>query len=258
MRVTILGCGGSSGVPIIGNDWGSCDPSNPKNRRTRPSILVADGPTAILVDTSPDLRQQLLAADVRSLDAVLYTHAHADHTHGIDDLRAVSWLTGRPLDVYLDAPTLAVLQTRFEYCFTTAEAAHAFHRPALVPHLIEGSLEPFRVGGIDIVPFDQDHGASHTLGFRFGGRIAYSTDVKHLDESAFAVLAGVEVWIVSSLREEPHSAHAHLDLTLSWIERVRPGRAYLTHMNYHMDYDRLRRSLPPGVEPAYDGLVIEI
>lgn len=254
MRVTILGCGGSYGVPMIGNNWGNCDPANPKNRRRRPSILVEDGATRILVDTSPDLREQLLSAGVVHLDAVVYTHGHADHTHGIDDLRALNILMGAPIPVYADAGTLASLRKRFDYCFQPLKAGLGYYKPTLVPHVIEGL---FVVGRTEIVPFVQDHGYMTSLGFRFG-RFAYSTDVVNLDETAFAALEGVEVWVVDAVREVPHPVHAHLARTLGWIERLRPARAYLTHMNHTMDYDTLMRKLPPGVEPAYDGLVIDI
>ncbi|HZH26982.1 MAG TPA: MBL fold metallo-hydrolase [Azospirillaceae bacterium] len=253
MRVTILGCGGSGGVPLIGNDWGDCDPANPRNRRRRCSILVEAAGQVVLVDTPPDLREQLLDANVRHLDAVLYTHSHADHVHGIDDLRAVNWLVGRPMDVYADRETLDDLQSRFDYCFSKPKGTF-FARPALTAHEITG---PFDINGLEVFPFIQDHGYTRSLGFRFG-RFAYSTDVVHLDEAAFAALEGVEVWIVDSTRRTPHPVHAHLEATLGWIERVRPRRAYLTHMNQTMDYDTLMRELPAGVEPAYDGLVIEV
>lgn len=255
MRVTILGCGGSSGVPLIGNVWGNADPANPRNRRRRPSILVENASTTVLVDTGPDMREQLVDAGVQRLDGVLYTHAHADHVHGIDDLRAVNWLTGKPVDVYGDAETLDILDRRFDYCFKPLPpGGNVYARPVLVPHVVEG---PFRVGTIDVVPFVQDHGYSNSLGFRFG-RIGYSTDVVRLSDEAFAALEGVETWIVDCVRlEPPHPVHAHWEITRGWIERLKPKRAILTHMNHLMDYDSLCRMLPPGVEPAYDGMVIE-
>lgn len=255
MRVTILGCGGSSGVPLIGNVWGNADPTNPRNRRRRPSILVETASTRILVDTGPDLREQLVDAGVQHLDAVLYTHAHADHAHGIDDLRAVNWLTGKPVDVHADADTLAILGQRFDYCFKPLPpGGNVYARPVLVPHVIDG---PFSIGNIDIQPFVQDHGYSDSLGFRFG-RIAYSTDVVRLSDEAFAILEGVETWIVDCVRlDPPHPVHAHWKITRGWIERLKPKRAILTHMNHLMDYDSLCRMLPPGVEPAYDGMVID-
>lgn len=252
MRVTILGCGTSGGVPRIGPDggmWGACDRNNPKNRRRRVSILVEEGDAKVLVDTSPDLRAQLLDAGVSSLDAVLYTHDHADHTHGIDDLRAVSHVMGRKVDIYANKRTLDVLFERFGYIFT-----EKFNYPPFcASHLIDG---PLNFGPISVLPFEQVHGAITSYGFRFGN-LAYSTDLNALDEAAFEALAGVEVWILDALRYEPHPTHPHLELALEWIARVGPKRAILTHMTWDMDYDILRRDLPAGVEPAYDGMVIE-
>jgi phosphoribosyl 1,2-cyclic phosphate phosphodiesterase len=252
MKITILGCGSSGGVPLVGNNWGTCDPNEPRNRRLRVSILVQQGDTTVLVDTSPDLRQQLLACDLQDLTAVLYTHAHADHCHGIDELRAVNWLTKRSIPVYADAETLRQLEQRFPYIFAPPEPG-GFFKPAIEPHLIEG---PLTIGGVDILPFEQDHTYSKSLGFRFGD-FAYSTDVKVLDECAFEVLRGVKIWVVDAVREEPHRTHSHLAQTLEWIERVKPQQAYLTHMNDKMDYASLCAKLPPHIRPAYDGLVIE-
>jgi len=258
MRLTLLGSGGSSGVPVIGNQWGQCDPADPRNRRTRPSLLVEDQGTTLLVDTGPDLRQQLLAADVRRIDAVFYSHAHADHSHGIDELREVNRLMGRAIDLYGDAATVADLSQRFAYCFEPLPPEAPIYRPVLVAHTLEAPPQPLTVGGIEVRPFVQDHGLSLSMGYRFG-RAAYSTDVKRLDEAAFATLEGVEVWVVDCVRVEPeHAVHAHLALTLSWIERVRPRLAVLTHMNHTMDYQELCRLLPPGVVPGYDGLRLEL
>jgi phosphoribosyl 1,2-cyclic phosphate phosphodiesterase len=253
MRVTILGCGGSFGVPLIGGHWGACDPGNPKNRRRRVSILVEEGDTTLLVDTGPDMREQLLDAGVKHIDAVLYTHAHADHSHGLNDLRSLAYHMGRPVDIYGDQATLDDLTTSFAYAFRTDE--HAVYKRIVIAHQIDG---PLRLGGIDVVPFEQGHGfGAKTLGFRFGA-MAYSTDVVDLDEAAFAALAGVDVWIVDCLRYEPHPTHAHFERTLAWIDRVRPRRAVLTHMNQALDYEELRRRCPPGVEPGFDGMVIEL
>jgi phosphoribosyl 1,2-cyclic phosphate phosphodiesterase len=262
MRVTILGCGGSGGVPLIGGFWGACKPENPRNRRLRSSILVEEGDTRILVDSSPDLRQQMLAlgGDGR-LDAVLYTHAHADHLHGIDDLRVVNAIRKAPLDLYAAPETLEKIRTRFGYVLPPlAEGKRMpnpqgfFYKPVLTAHAITG---PFRVGAIDVLPFEQDHGFVKTLGFRFG-RAAYSTDVVELGEGAFAALEGVSLWIVDALRLAPHDTHSHLEKTLGWIARVKPARAVLTHMNFEMDYDDVAARCPPGVEPGYDGLAIEV
>ncbi|HEV7372570.1 MBL fold metallo-hydrolase [Arenibaculum sp.] len=256
VRVTVLGCGGSAGVPLIGNDWGACDPADPRNRRTRPSVLVEVDGLAILIDTSPDLREQLIANRVRRIDAVLWTHGHADHTHGIDDLRGVNIMTGGPLPGYADAETMEALCSRFGYVFEPLHyGATMFYKPHVEPRLIEGPVE---VGGVMVTPIVQDHGFSASLGFRIGA-FAYSTDVVRLDETAFALLEGIDTWIVDCVRVAPeHPVHAHLPITLEWIERVRPRRAFLTHMNHTMDYETVRAMLPPGVLPAHDGLVIEV
>ena len=250
MRVTILGCGGSGGVPRIGDDWGACDPNDPRNRRTRASILVETGRTRVLVDTSPDLRQQCLDRGIDGFDAVLYTHAHADHCHGIDEIRTLAQRDGRAMPVYAAADTMAAIKHRFAYAFGVPGSPY----PAILePHPIDG---PLTLGDLAVTPFEQDHGGVTTLGLRFGP-IAYSTDVVDLDEAAFAALEGVEVWIVAALRPEPHPTHAHVDKVLAWIERVRPKRAVLTHMTALLDYASLAASLPNGVEPAHDGLILE-
>jgi phosphoribosyl 1,2-cyclic phosphate phosphodiesterase len=254
VKVTLLGCGGSGGVPQIGNRWGACDPTNPKNRRRRCSVLVESGETILLIDTSPDCRAQLLDANVQRLDGVVYTHAHADHLHGIDELRGINRLMRRAVPIWADAGTLKQIETRFGYALKPLEPGSSFYKPTLEPHEIQG---PFRVGELEIVPFEQDHGFSTTLGFRIGG-FGYSTDVVELDEKAFEILAGVELWIVDCLRREPHTTHSHLEKTLRWIERVKPRRAILTHMDPVLDYETLRAELPDGVEPGYDGLVVEL
>ena len=256
MRVTMLGCGPSWGVPRIGGDWGTCDATNPRNRRRRVSVLVDTAEAALLIDTSPDLREQLLDAGVRRLDAVLYTHAHADHLHGIDDLRSVNWLMERAIPVFASAETLDEIRRRFGYVFETVkrDRQSAYYKPVLEPHTIVG---PFRAAGVAVTPFVQNHGFSATLGFRIG-RFAYSTDVIDLDETAFAALAGIEVWIVDCIRRKEHVTHAHLEKALAWIARVGPRRAILTHMDESLDYVTLCRELPAGVEPGYDGLVIEM
>ena len=263
MKVTILGCGGSGGVPLAarepGGDWGACDPTNPKNRRRRVSIHVEaghveEGATSILVDTSPDLRLQLLDNGITRLDALLYTHAHGDHCHGIDDLRALAFSQGGPIDAYMDAKTRERLTRRFDYVFASSRKPNSLYPPMLSDRLVDG---PFQVGEVGVVPFQQTHGPDTTLGYRFGPA-AYSTDLSSLDEAAFAALAGVKLWIVDCLRFKPHPTHTHFDQTMEWIARVNPARAILTHMNHEVDYDELLSRCPPGVEPGYDGLVIEI
>ena len=255
MKITMLGCGPSMGVPSIGPDWGACDANDPRNRRRRTSILIESRGRVVLVDASPDLRAQLLDAEVNRLDALILTHAHADHLHGIDDLRAVNRAMQKAIDLYLDAKTLTEIERRFGYVFEPAVGDRVqFYKPTLVPHLIEG---PFAAVGMQIVPFIQDHGFSTTLGLRIAP-FGYSTDVTELDDAAFAALAGIELWVVDCLRYESHPTHSHLEKTLSWIERVKPKRAVLTHMDRQLDYRELAAQLPPGVEPGYDGLVMDL
>jgi phosphoribosyl 1,2-cyclic phosphate phosphodiesterase len=254
MRITMLGCGGSGGVPQVGGLWGACDPANPKNRRRRSSILVEAEGGRVLVDTSPDLREQLLDAAIDRLDGVLYTHGHADHLHGIDDLRGLNRVMRQAIPVWADQRTLATISERFGYVFRPLQPGDGFYKPTLTPHEITGA---FAVGGIEVLPFEQDHGFSKTQGFRFGP-FAYSTDVVELDAAAFAALRGVGAWIVDCLRYEPHPTHSHLAKTLGWISRVGCARAVLTHMDPGFDYETLRTELPAGVEPGFDGLTIEL
>jgi phosphoribosyl 1,2-cyclic phosphate phosphodiesterase len=254
MKATLLGCGASWGVPAIGPDWGRCDPADPRNRRRRGSLLVESRGRALLIDTSPDLREQLLDAGAARLDAVLLTHAHADHLHGIDDIRMVNRLMGHPIPLYASADTLAEVERRFGYALQPAVPGKPLYRPALVPHPVTG---PFAAARMPVVPFAQSHGYSTTLGFRIG-LLAYSTDVVELDDDAFAALAGVELWIVDCLRRAPHPTHSHLAKTLAWIERVRPRRAVLIHMDQSLDYRELGAELPEGVEPGHDGLAVEL
>jgi phosphoribosyl 1,2-cyclic phosphate phosphodiesterase len=254
MKVTMLGCGGSGGVPLIGPNWGNCDPANPKNRRRRVSVFVEDGDTRILIDTSPDLRQQLLDAGINDVSAIIWTHAHADHMNGIDDLRPLNRAMKRSIDVYGTAPTLALVHHSFGYVFEPIPPGQMFYKPYLVPHEIAG---PFQIGRIKVIPFEQDHGFGKTLGLRMG-KFAYSTDVKSLDDQAFAMLEGLDLWIVDCLRDDPHPTHSHLEQTLGWIERVKPRRAVLTHMSEMADYATWKARLPAHVEPGFDGLVMEV
>lgn len=252
MRITILGCGSSGGVPRIGNDWGACDPAEPRNRRRRCSILVESGASRVLVDTSPDIREQLLDAGVDHLDGVVWTHDHADQSHGIDELRVLAIRHRQRQPVWADARTLASLKHKFGYCFERQDGA-GFYPPILDASEIDG---PFRIGEIEIRPFQQDHGSMPSLGLRFGP-IGYANDVVRLPEPAFEALAGVEVLIVDALRYTPHPTHASVAEALAWIERIAPGRAVLTNMHVDLDYATLKAELPAGVVPAYDGMVIE-
>lgn len=261
MKVTILGCGGSGGVPLIGPGWGECNPDNPKNRRRRVSILVQQQHINIICDTSPDFREQVLAADIHHLDAVLYTHDHADHTQGIDDLRFVrskDKSIANRVPVYGTADTLGSLRHRFGYAFAqkTEGSAHLY-KPFLEPSLVS-YLHPIKVAGIDVIPFEQDHGfGTKTTGYRIGN-VAYSTDCVELPDASMDQLEGLDLFIVDCLRFEPHMTHANFDKAMTWVEMLKPRHTILTHMNHLVDYDVIKARCPKGVEPAYDGLVVEI
>ena len=259
LRFTILGCGSSGGVPRLGGDWGDCDPTNPKNRRRRCSMLVekitGDAKTRVLIDTSPDMREQLLGAGIGTLDGVVFTHSHADHTHGIDDLRQIVFNMRHRLPVWADAPTETALISRFGYAFV--QPADSPYPPILDLHHI--GHDPFEVTGpggpIPFTPFTVDHGAMDALGFRIGP-LAYLPDAVALPEPAWAALLGLTVWVVDALRRKPHPTHAHLAMTLDWIARAKPERAVLTNMHLDMDYATLCAELPAGSEPAYDGMTL--
>lgn len=261
LTFTILGCGSSMGVPRPALGWGACDPKNPKNRRRRTSLLVerrspAGGRTRVLVDTSPDLREQLLDADVDWLDGVLFTHPHADHTHGIDDLRALFVKARRRIDAYLDVPTSEALLARFQYCFE--KPPDSDYPPIVTEHRIEagrGLTIAGEGGPIDVLPVLQQHGSIPSLGFRFGG-LAYSCDLSGVPPESLPALTGLDVWIVDALRYAPHPSHFALADTLKWIERLKPRRAVLTNLHSDLDYETLRRELPPHVEPGFDGMKI--
>ncbi|MFO1075511.1 MAG: MBL fold metallo-hydrolase [Geminicoccaceae bacterium] len=255
MRVTVLGCGTSAGVPQIGCHCAVCRSPDPRNKRRRCSLLIEVAGLRILVDTGPDLRQQCLDAGIETLDALIYTHAHADHVHGIDDLRAINNNQMSAIPTYAEATVLAHIEERFPYAFAGGHGAHGWWRPELRAHAVEQGT--FRIGPVEVGLFGQKHGRGRTTGLRIGG-FGYSTDTDGLDEAAFAALAGVEVWIVDALRDRPHPSHAHLDLALAWIERVGPRQAFLTHMNHEVDYADWAARLPAGVAPAHDGLVVEL
>lgn len=258
VKVTILGCGGAGGVPSISAGFGKCDPANPRNQRRRASILVQDGHSTVLVDTSPDLRVQLLDIQCRHLDGVLITHPHADHIHGLDELREVNRAMNGPIDIYSDAETLRTLETRFGYAFEGLPPdAPSIFKPLLIAHDIGETLsETFMVKTVQVRAFRQSHGWSPSLGFRFGD-IAYSTDVHELPDEAKEVIRGCAVWIVGALTDVPHPTHAHLDKALGWIEELKPRRAVLTHLGTRLDYDAVNARCPVGVTAAYDGMVIE-
>ena len=258
LRFTILGCGSSGGVPRLGGDWGDCDPANPKNRRRRCSMLVEriteDGATRVLIDTSPDMRDQLLDAGVGMLDAVLYTHSHADHVHGIDDLRQIVFNLRHRLPVWADGPTQEALMSRFGYAFVAPEGSP--YPPILSMHTIDGPVRIEGAGGvIEAIPFEAEHGSIDALGFRIGP-LAYLPDAVAIPEDSWQHLAGLDCWVVDALRRKPHPTHAHLAMTLDWIARAKPARAVVTNMHIDLDYATLEAELPPHIRPAFDGMTI--
>ena len=251
----MLGCGTSSGVPRIGGDWGACDPAQPRNRRTRASILVETQTTRILVDTSPDLREQLLAAGIAHIDAVIWTHDHADHCHGIDDLRQVFHHRGSPVPGYAQAAAAEALEARFAYVFQ----GRGGYPPTATLTRLSGTT---MIGDVRIDTVDQPHGGITSAGLRFeseaGRSVGYATDCSSLTDDMRRVYQGLDVWVVDALRRAPHPSHPTLDAALGWIAELAPARAVLTHMDQSMDYAQLVRTLPAGVEPAYDGLEIAL
>jgi phosphoribosyl 1,2-cyclic phosphate phosphodiesterase len=261
LAVTILGCGSSAGVPRVGSGWGACDPDNPKNRRRRCSILVErtgpGGTTTVLVDTSPDLRTQLLEADIRRLDGVLITHDHADHIHGIDDLRPLVIHMRRRIPLYADAATSEVLNVRFGYCFRSPPGSSY---PPIVDErrLVVGEATDVDGPGgpVSALPFDMEHGDIRALGLRFGN-IAYASDVSRMPEPSMAALEGLDILILDALRYTPHPTHFSVSEALELIARVRPRRAVLTNLHTDLDYETLRRELPDGIVPAFDGMRLD-
>ncbi len=256
MRVTILGCGTSAGVPRAGGpggkgEWGAANSADPRNVRTRCSILVQDLGKTVLVDTSPDVRSQLLAAEVERVDAVIWTHDHADQCHGIDDLRPYALRQGQ-IESWSDERTYGVLRRRFGYCFQAE--GNGFYNPIYRHSVISG---PFEAAGLAVMPFLQDHGSIKSLGFRFGG-IGYANDVVMLSEESLQALEGVEILIVDAMRYRPHPTHAHLDRALEWIERLKPRQAFLTNLHVDMDYAEVDRTTPAHVTPCHDGLQIDL
>lgn len=260
LRFTILGCGSSGGVPRLGGLWGACDSSNPKNRRRRCSMLVERitdaGTTTVLIDTSPDMREQLLDAKVSHLDAVLYTHGHADHVHGIDDLRQIVFNRKERLDVWADGPTQERLYSSFGYAFTQPEGSP--YPPILDMHTIAGDVVIEGTGGaITFQPFKVDHGAIDALGFRIQ-KLAYLPDVSVIYDDAWAALKDLDIWVIDALRRTPHPTHAHLEQALEWIEKVAPKRAILTDMHIDLDYQTIMDETPAHIEPAFDGMRLSL
>jgi phosphoribosyl 1,2-cyclic phosphate phosphodiesterase len=262
-RFIILGCGSSGGVPRLadtpGGNWGDCDPDEPRNRRTRCSILIEQegedgGLTRILVDASPDMRQQLLRHGVGTLDAVVFTHSHADHCHGLDDLRIVVFNMPGRLPVWADLATQVALMERFNYAFHTPEGSS--YPPILNMNTIDGDVTITGAGGaVTMTPFQVNHGAMDALGFRIGD-VAYLPDVADMSEECWDMLRGLDTWILDALRRKPHPTHIHLERSLEWIARAAPRRGIITNMHTDMDYRTLKAELPDGVDVAYDGMTL--
>jgi phosphoribosyl 1,2-cyclic phosphate phosphodiesterase len=263
LRVTVLGCGSSGGVPRVGGDWGACDPSNPKNRRRRCSLLIESGEgeqaIAVLVDTSPDLREQLLDADVRRLDAIVFTHAHADHTHGIDDLRPLVIAAHKRIDAWMDETTAFALKRRFAYIFETPPGSYY---PPLLTERRLSSVAPTTISGrnggeLIFKPYSLPHGDIEALGLRVG-RFAYAPDLNGITRDSEALFEDADVLLIDALRYRPHPSHFSVEETLAAIARFKPKRAILTNMHTDLDYAKLAASLPPNVEPAFDGMQLVI
>ncbi|MGP9791868.1 MBL fold metallo-hydrolase [Roseinatronobacter sp. NSM] len=260
LRATILGCGSSGGVPRLGGHWGDCDPDNPRNARRRCSLLLEritkDGRTQVLIDTSPDMRAQLLDAGIGRLDGVVFTHSHADHVHGIDDLRQLVFNTGTRLAVWADGATQDALYSRFGYAFT--QPVGSPYPPILDMHTIDGAITIDGAGGpLVLHPMRLNHGSIDALGFRAGG-LAYTPDVVEIYPESWTLLDGLDIWIVDALRRKPHPTHAHLDMTLDWIARAAPKQAVLTNMHIDLDYAAVDAETPAHVTPAFDGMVLRL
>lgn len=261
MKVTVLGCGGSGGVPMVGGEngegiWGACDPGNPRNERTRSSIVIeAESGRRLLVDSGPDLRAQLLRNRIGVVDAVLYTHEHADHVAGLDELRAINRMLDAPLPLYATETVMQELEARYSYAFRPWSGT-GFFRPVPEPHII-GMTDRLSISDLDVRLFEQRHYRIPTVGLRCGD-FAYSTDVEFLGESSLDALRGIRTWIVGCFQYDPHVAHAWVDLVAEWCEIIKPERTILTHMGPALDYETLRRVLPKGIEPGYDGMVLTL
>lgn len=267
LRFTILGCGSSPGVPRIGGFWGECNPDNPKNRRRRCSFAVErineNGTTTVVVDTGPDFREQMLSANISKLDGVLYTHAHADHVHGIDDLRGFALIQRERINIYSNAETIERLRQSFEYCFKSPNPK--MYPPILIANAIE-PYEPITIEGeggpITALPVEQQHGPIKSLGYRFdcgeNKDVCYSSDISGINDKAETLLQYLDTWIVDALQYKPHISHFSLEESLGWIERLKPERAILTHMHIPLDYDKVQAETPVNVTPAHDGLSFTI
>lgn len=256
-KATILGCGNSTGVPAIGNYWGACDPSEPKNKRTRSSIAVQTDTTTLVVDTGPDFREQINCANIASVDAVLYTHAHGDHVNGIDELRTLSMRQQKLMPVYLNEWSLEDLERRFFYLFKGGMSE--LYPPVLEPHLIKEFGRKMKIGDIEFVPFEQDHGTCMTVGFRFGD-FAYSVDIKDLNDEAINLIKGVKSWVVdgAGYKSTTNKVHAGLERIYELNQKIGAETVYITSLSLGMDYQTLCGELRPGYKPAHDGMILDI
>jgi phosphoribosyl 1,2-cyclic phosphate phosphodiesterase len=254
-RIIILGCGSSAGVPVIGCKCAVCLSEDSKNYRGRSSILIEDKDTRIVVDTGYDFRMQMLREKIDRIDAVIYSHAHADHINGLDDIRAFNYILDRPMNVYGAEETLREVETRFEYVFKPHAAGQQWYVASLVPNIV-GYGQEFSIGSIAIKTFRQVHGKMMVLGMIINGLAAYSTDLNALPEESIEALYGIETWIVNCLGYVPYPSHAHLDLVLSWVEKIKPGRVVLTNMGHMIDYHEIMSKLPNNIVAAYDGMII--
>ncbi len=264
LKIRILGCGCSTGVPRIDGYWGACDPNDPRNRRSRCSAWFGlyddarpERVTSVVVDTAPDFREQMVKAGVTAIDSILWTHDHADQAHGLDDMRAYTFAKSKPINGYMDHATHKTLTERFGYVFT----GNLGYPPVCEPHIIPAHGVPWSISGeggvLPVLTFDQEHGPIRSVGYRFGD-VAYSSDVSHIPETSFDALYGLKVWIVDALRYKPHPTHSHLDRTLGWVEKFRPERTILTNLHQDMDFEALKNQLPAHVEPAVDQMCIEL
>ena len=254
MRVTMLGCGTSVGVPALGRaGWGKCNPNDSRNKRQRCAVLVEVNNTNILIDAGPDIRNQLLPYDLKKIDAVLITHTHSDHVAGLDDLRAFYWPDRRNIPIYATEQNGKDIITRFPYLFSKNPKSPSYFVPPMIIELISAGTQ-VNIGGCIIDIFHQEHGNTTSLGFMFDRKFAYSTDVIDMDDEVFEKLSGVDLWIVEALRADPHSSHSHYDQTFNWIKRVKPNQAVLTHLGLDADYETLLKLCPDGTEPGIDGL----
>ncbi len=259
MKVTILGSGGSTGTPSVEYGWGDCDPNNPKNRRLRPGIYIENNNgKALLIDTGPDLREQLLACDIKKVDAILYTHAHADHTHGIDDVRSLNRLMQKPIPAYMTRATYKSLKGSFPWVFEKIPPKENFYKPTLIKHIIREPYDILDIEGMKISFFEQSHGYSKSTGIQVDKDIAITTDVVSISESAISSYQGVKHWLVGMIGFSAHPTHAHYDLILKWAELIQPQHIWLTHLGLRLDHQRLMETLPENIRPVYDGMVLDI